>query len=92
MSLELTTVEALDELLATFDSRYSTHAEAAKRAMMAFFATVRELQNSYNASLITQAQKLQEEKFALEVSIAAAHMLPRLAMHLHAHSLCAPGP
>ena len=70
MGLELSTVEALDELLATFDSRYSAHAEAAKRHMMAFFATVRDLQNTYNASLVTQAQKLQEEKFAMEVSLA----------------------
>lgn len=67
MTLELQTVEILQELLEAFDRNYSGLAEAVKQSIMQYVTTLRELESTFSASLSTLAQKLYDDKYASEV-------------------------
>ena len=72
MTLELQTVEILQELLEAFDRNYSSLAEQVKQSVMQYVTTLRELESTFSANLITLAQKLYDDKYASEVRVALA--------------------
>lgn len=67
MSLELQSVEILQELLEAFDRKYSQLAEQVKLCIMQYVNTLRELESSFNSSLSSLAQKLYDDKYSSEV-------------------------
>lgn len=67
LTLELQTVEVLEELLASFDRNYTELAAQVKHAIMQYCATVRDLESSFHGSLAQLAQKLFEEKYNTDV-------------------------
>lgn len=66
MSLEMEIVEVVEELLQLFDRNYSEMAEHNKLLMMAFFTSVRDMENNFSVSLTTNALKLYDEKYNVE--------------------------
>jgi hypothetical protein len=72
MTLELHTVEVLEELLSSFDQNYSELAEQVKQSIMQYFTTIRDLEATFNSSLTQLAQKLYDEKYNAEVCIISS--------------------
>lgn len=82
MTLELHTVEVLEELLSSFDRNYSELAEQVKQSIMQYFTTIRDLEATFNSSLTQLAQKLYDEKYNAEVCILSSCRFPAYVLLL----------
>lgn len=62
--------DVLNELLRSFDRNYSELVEQNKQMIMQFFTNTRDLEGTFNSTLVQLGQKLYEEKYNVEVSSA----------------------
>ena len=70
LAKEMHMFDVLNELLRSFDRNYSELVEQNKQMIMQFFANTRDLEGTFNGMLVQLGQKLYEEKYNIEVSLA----------------------
>lgn len=67
LAKEMHMVDVLSELLRSFDRNYSELVEQNKQMIMQFFTNTRDLEGTFNSTLVQLGQKLYEEKYNVEV-------------------------
>eukprot|EP00892_Ulva_mutabilis_P007393 jgi/Ulvmu1/5025/UM021_0042.1 len=66
LAKEMHMFEVLNELLRSFDRNYSELVEQNKQMIMQFFTNTRDLEGTFNSTLVQLGQKLYEEKYNVE--------------------------